>query len=184
MEDGGALAKGGEIEWRKYMALTRRSEFAVRLFFGYSDGNRPNLFSFGGMDIIRGFPTYSITGNRGGFVNLEWRFPLIDRMDMSFMSLSNIRARFFMDVGAAWYEYGGQEFNYLGQPGFVFIGEKEVNGEIVGESGRLQDGVSTYGFGISMNLMGIPIHWDWVQRWDFKDSLGGMETHFWIGYRF
>jgi hypothetical protein len=55
---------------------------------------------------------------------------------------------------------------------------------VVGESGRLTDGVAAYGFGLTINVLGLPMHWDFVKRWDFKETIGPMETEFWIGLRF
>ena len=184
LEEGGTLTRNFELDGRLYAPISRRSELAVRLFLGKADGNTPSLFRFGGYDTMRGIPSRSLAGNRAAFLNLEWRFPLVDRIDLPFLSLGDIRGRFFCDVGAAWYDVDGQEYNFYGQPGFTFIGEKEVDGVIVGESGRLQDGLSSYGFGFTLYLFGIPMHWDFVKRWDFKDTFGDTETSFWMGYKF
>ncbi len=173
MEESGAATNRIQFDGRKYLHLSRRNEIALRLFLGYDDGNTPSLFAFGGLDNLRGFPTRSITGNRAGFANIEWRFPLIDRLDLPFMTIGEIRGRVFLDVGAAWYERNGEKYNYLGEPGFTFI-----------EDGRLVDGVSAYGVGFTAVLFGMPMHWDFVKRWDFKDTLSDTETSFWIGYRF
>ena len=70
------------------------------------------------------------------------------------------------------------------------MGEKEVLDPITGEpvtigkSGRLTDGVASYGFGISVNLFGMPFHLNWTRRWDFSQTLGGTEVDFWIGWEF
>ena len=78
--------------------------------------------------------------NRTFFTNLEWRFPLVDRMDLAFLRLGGIRGRIFIDVGAAWYvDKDGNEFNMFGEPGFTFM-----------EDWTLVDGVSSYGFGIDI----------------------------------
>jgi len=172
-EDGGALTRNFEFDGRAYVPITRRSEFAFRTFLGFSNGNRPHIYAIGGLDTIRGMPTRAMAGNRVGLANFEIRFPLIDRVDMSFLSLGGIRARIFLDVGAAWYNVDGEEFNYLGEPGFTFL-----------EDGRIVDGVSSYGFGLTIFVFGIPMHWDWVQLWDFKDKIGGRKVEFWMGVRF
>jgi len=190
LEDGGTLTAQGIVDYRKYFALSRRNEIAFRLWGAYADGNAPSIFSFGGLDTVRGFPTRSIAGNEAAFVNLEWRFPLIDRLDLAFMSIGEIRGRFFTDIGYACYSSGDFEYNWYGEPGCTFIGEKvytnPITGEVVsrGEEGQLTDGVAAYGFGISVNIFGLPFHWDWVNRWDFADSLGSTETYFWIGWQF
>jgi hypothetical protein len=80
----------------------------------------------------------------------------------------------FLDVGAAWYEnQAGNRFNQFGEAGFDFW-----------QDGALFDGVSSYGFGLDVNLFGLPMHWDWVKIWDFDTSLTGWETTFWVGVRF
>ena len=52
------------------------------------------------------------------------------------------------------------------------------------EDGRLVDGVSSYGFGITVFVLGVPLHWDWVQLWDFKNRINDRQVEFWMGVRF
>ena len=79
-----------------------------------------------------------------------------------------------MDVGAAWYQDSqGNKFNMFGEPGFEFQND-----------GVLVDGVSSYGFGIDVNLFGLPMHWDWTKIWNFDQALTTWETDFWVGVRF
>jgi hypothetical protein len=169
----GTLSRNIEFDGRAYVPLSRRNELAFRLFLGMADGNRPHIYAIGGLDTIRGLPTRALAGNRVGLANLEWRFPLIDRLDLSFLRLGGIRGRLFLDLGAAWYDVNGEEFNYLGEPGFTLV-----------EDGRLVDGVSSYGFGLTIYVFGIPMHWDWVQLWDFKDKIGDRQVEFWMGFQF
>ena len=174
IDDGGALTQNVEFDGRAYVPLSRRNELAFRLFLGMADGNRPHIYAIGGLDTIRGLPTRAMAGNRVGLFNMEWRFPLVDRLDFSFLSMGGgIRGRVFLDVGAAWYDVNGNEFNYLGQPGFTLV-----------EDGRLVDGVSSYGFGITVFVLGVPMHWDWVQLWDFKNRINDRQVEFWMGVRF
>ena len=51
------------------------------------------------------------------------------------------------------------------------------------ENNRLQDGVSSYGFGVTIRLGGISLNWDFAKQWDFDQSLDSSTT-FWIGSRF
>jgi hypothetical protein len=173
LDGGGALSKHIIAEGRKYIPLSRRNELAMRIFGAWADGNRPYVWAFGGYDTVRGFRYRSIPGNRAVFANIEWRLPLIENLRFSFLPIGDVRARVFLDVGAGWYEINGQEYNYLGDPGFKFM-----------EDGRLKDGVSSYGFGFSMTILGMPVNWDFAQRWDFKDGLGDKEMDFFIGLRF
>ena len=174
LDDGGALTKNVEFDGRWYVPTSARTEFAFRTWLGWADGNQPWIYSFGGMDTMRGYPTYSLSGNRTAFANLEWRFPLIDRMDLAFLRLGGIRGRIFLDVGAAWYVNSeGEEFNMFGDPGFTFW-----------EDNILKDGVSSYGAGLDIYMFGLPMHWDWVKIWDFDEAKTGWRTDFWVGARF
>lgn len=174
LDDGGAMTRNIELDGRAYVALSRRNELAFRVFLGAADGNRPHIYAIGGLDTVRGLPTRAMAGNRVGLLNMEWRFPLVDRLDFAFLRTGGgIRGRLFLDLGAAWYDVNGQQYNYLGEPGFTFI-----------ENGRLVDGVSSYGFGITAFVLGMPFHFDWVQLWDFKSRLGDRKVEFWMGVRF
>lgn len=186
IEDGGTLYRDLAAEWRGYLPITRRAELGVRVWAAMSEGNSPNVYAFGGYDTIRGFRTRGISGNRGAFANIEWRFPLIDRLDLSFLRVGEVRGRVFFDIGAAYYSFDGVDYNYRGEPGFTFIGEKiGPDGEVLcADEGRLCDGVASYGVGFTAWLFGLPMHWDVVKKWDLKDAIGETETQFWIGLRF
>jgi len=174
LDGGGALTQNVELDARAYVPLSQRNELAFRGWLGFADGNSPWIYSFGGLDTLRGYPTRTLSGNRTWFINAEWRFPLVDRMDLAFMRVGGIRGRLFFDVGAAWFQsQDGQKFNQFGQPGFTFI-----------EDGVLVDGVSSYGFGIDILFFGLPMHFDWAKIWNFDEALTGFESNFWIGVRF
>jgi len=165
---GGALTKDVTFDGREYVPLSRRNELAFRLFAGVSDGNQPDLFYFGGLDTLRGFDYLSLVGNRASYLNAEWRFPLVDHLVLPWLHLAGLRGRFFLDVGGAWFDVPGfkQQFRCI-------------------NNGQLQDCVSSYGFGISVDLFGLPAHWDFAKRWDFKHTQDtGFNTEFWIGYRY
>jgi len=172
-EESGALVTQLVFEGRKFFPLSRRNEFATRLYLAMSDGNQPSIFALGGYSTVRGIPYAAMAGNRAALLNLEWRFPFIDSLNLAFMPLGQVRGRVFLDVGTAWYDTNQGEFNYLGDPGFTFI-----------QDGRLIDGFAAYGVGISLRVFGLPLNWDFVKLWDFKDTIGDTQTIFWIGYRF
>ncbi len=169
----GSLYTNYNLEGVAYLPITRRSELALRLYGAFSDGNAPTIYAFGGFDTFRGAQARSIPGNRVAFTNFEFRFPLIDALAMPFLQLRDVRGRIFVDVAAGWFDIDGAKYNYLGLPGFDFM-----------EDGRLKDGLAVYGFGFSVNLLGIPMHWDFSKRWDFKDTIGDRQVDFWLGYRF
>jgi Tol biopolymer transport system component len=165
---GGTLSRELRLDARQYVPLSRRNELAFRLFLAGADGNRPSLFYFGGVDTLRGFDYRSVVGNQVGYFNAEWRFPLIDHLVLPWLHLRDFRGRFFLDVAAARIDVPGftQPFRFL-------------------KNGRLQDGLSSYGFGFSVELFGLPVHWDFAKRWNFKQTLDrGYNTSFWIGFRF
>jgi hypothetical protein len=49
---------------------------------------------------------------------------------------------------------------------------------------ELINGLSDYGFGFSLNLLGLPLHWDFSRQWDFRRTLSGVKTSFYIGAEF
>ena len=77
IKDLGTLTRDFTVDARQYFQVTSRSLLAARLFAGYSTGNFPNLYYFGGLNTLRGYDFRSIVGTRAGFANLEYRFPLI-----------------------------------------------------------------------------------------------------------
>ncbi|MGE5236409.1 MAG: hypothetical protein ACM3O7_08685 [Acidobacteriota bacterium] len=172
----GTLSRDLRLELRQYVPLSRRNELALRLFAARATGRQPNIYYFGGLDTLRGYDYRSIAGNNAAYLNAEWRFPLIDYLIFPWLRLANLRGRLFVDVGAAYFEQGGQKYTltpYGWVSGFKFM-----------DGGRLVNGVASYGFGLSVNLFGLPVHWDWAKQWDFKETLGGYQTSFWIGFRY
>lgn len=167
-KDGGTLSRDVRLDMRQYVPISRRTELALRVVARVSDGNRPNLYYFGGLDTLRGYNYRSLVGNRTGYVNLEWRFPLVDFLALPFLQMGGIRGRVFVDVGAAWFDLDDykQSFRFM-------------------EDGRFKDGLASYGFGLSANLLGLPMHWDFSKRWDGRSTLSeGYRTTFWVGYRY
>jgi Tol biopolymer transport system component len=165
---GGDLYTRYDFEIRQYFEVSQRTSIALRLFTGYSDGNINYPYYFGGLDDLRGVDFRSIVGDRAFFANFEYRFPLVDFLATPFLSFRGIRGRVFLDVGGAWYDRFGQDFEFWNS-----------------EENRLEDAISSYGWGVTFNFGGIALNWDFARLWDFKDNLGsGFETQFWIGSRF
>ena len=52
------------------------------------------------------------------------------------------------------------------------------------QSRVIEDAVASYGWGFSINLFGLPFHFDFAQTTDFEDSSGSFDSSFWIGRRF
>jgi len=166
-QDSGTLTRDWILDARQYVPLSYRNELAFRLYGAYADGNEPSIHYFGGLDTLRGYPYYTFAGNRAAYFNAEWRFPLIDYLILPWLRLSGVRGRVFLDVGAAYFDLPGwpDTFDFW-------------------QDGRLKDGVSTYGLGFSLNFFGLPMHWDFAKRWDFKETDPETFTAFWIGFRY
>ena len=168
LDASGDLYTRFDLDFRQYFEVTQRSNIALRLFGGYSDGNLNYPYYFGGLDDVRGVPFRSIVGDRAFYANFEYRFPLLDVIATPFLAFRGVRGRIFLDVGGAWYDRFGQDFDFWN-----------------GDENKLEDGISAYGWGVTFNFGGIALNWDFARRWDFKDNLDdGFTTQFWIGSRF
>jgi hypothetical protein len=167
LEESGTLTSTASIDFRQYVPLTQRINLAFRLFGGASYGNFPDIFSFGGLDTVRGYDYREFVGDRAFYTNLELRFPLIEALFLPFLQFQGIRGRIFLDVGGSWFDYAGQDFDFWDS-----------------EEKRLIDARSAYGWGLTVRFGGIDLHWDFAKRWDFQEVEQGMETTFWIGNRF
>ena len=150
------------------MPLSRRNELAFRLYAAYASGQQPNIYYFGGLDTLRGFDYRSLAGNRGGYLNAEWRFPLIDHLDAA-LAAPHRRAR-----------------PLLPRRRRRLVRHPRLQAALpLRHDGQLQDCVSSYGFGMSLDLFGLPVNWDFSKRWDFKHTLDkGAQTSFWVGFQF
>ena len=168
LDGSGTLASTVSLDARQYLPVTRRSGFAVRLYGGLSEGNRANVIYFGGLDTLRGFDFRSLAGDRAFFTNIEFRFPLIDYIQTPLVQFQGVRGRVFLDVGGAWFDSLGEEFDFWND-----------------DESRLADAVSSYGYGVTLRLYGLDLNWDFGRQWDFKESLDeGYQTSFWVGTRF
>ncbi len=167
-DNSGTKTWNTELDLRQYIAVTRRSNIALRFFGGYADGNQPSFYYVGGLDTLRGFNYRSILGDRVFVTNIEYRFPLLDAFIGPFFDFRGIRGRIFLDVGGAWFEQFGETFKFWNS-----------------DENRLQDAVSSYGWGLTVRFAGLDLNWDFSRQWDLKDSAeGGYRSSFWIGTRF
>jgi hypothetical protein len=48
----------------------------------------------------------------------------------------------------------------------------------------LIDGRASYGYGLQLQILGLWLHWDFAKLTDFKKSLSGLRTSFYIGTEF
>lgn len=168
VDDSGAKFTTFEADFRQYFPLGRRGSFAMRGVGFTSDGNTPEIFYFGGLDTIRGFNFRSLSGDNGFYANLELRFPFIDYLITPAQALSfqGIQGVLFLDIGGAWFD-ADDDYDFYNS-----------------DESRLEEGVASYGFGISTFLFGLPVNWNFAKQWDFETSADGFETSFWVGFRF
>ena len=91
---------------------------------------------------------------------------MIDLLALPFMAIQGIRGNIFLDVGGAYYS-SVQDFDCWDS-----------------DESKLNDCLSSYGFGVSFRFLGLNLNWDFAKQWDFDESIGGFETSFWVGRRF
>ena len=175
--DAASITSSALLDFRQYVPLTRRMEFAFRFFGAASFGQVPNVFYFGGLDTVRGFDYRELVGDRAFYTNFELRFPLVDLVALPFIAVQGIRGRVFLDVGGAWFDYAGQEFEFWDSE----EGTLAPDNPLTGQRGPR----SAYGWGLTVNFIGMELNWDFAKRFDGKNTLSdAFETSFWIGSRF
>jgi len=163
MEDGGALSADLSIDWREYFQISARTLLATRFYGTWSDGNAPNFAYFGGLNTLRGYDFRTLVGQYAGFANVELRFPLIDVLATPIVVLQQVRGALFFDIGAA--RFDGRPFKFM-------------------ENGQLKDPKASVGLGVSFNLLGLQLNWDFARRYDFKELEKEYRTSFWVGQTF
>ncbi|NWF88018.1 MAG: PD40 domain-containing protein, partial [Ignavibacteriaceae bacterium] len=115
------------LDYRQYLRLGFRSALALRSALFYNEGKEARRYFMGGSWDLRGWPRWSIRGEKMWLSSLEFRFPLIDEIRIKFpfigLSFFGIRAALFADAGGAWdsnYKTtlgsvgGGIRFNFFG----------------------------------------------------------------------
>ncbi len=93
------------FDFRKYFPLSPRASFATRLTLLGSFGPDIDYWSIGGPNSLRGYGYYAFSGPKLGFLNLEYRFPFIDRLKLAFplpIEIQNIRGVLFTDFGGVY----------------------------------------------------------------------------------
>jgi len=93
-------------DYRHYFRLAQYSTLATRLWLFYNDGKQSRRFVMGGSWDLRGYPRWSVRGEKLWLVSTELRFPFMDRLSMQFpiggISFWQIRGAVFADAGGAW----------------------------------------------------------------------------------
>jgi outer membrane protein assembly factor BamA len=169
LDESGTLFENASVDFRQYVPVTSRSNLAVRVFAGAAEGNRPSPFYFGGLDTVRGVNFRSLSGDRAFFANLEYRFPLIDLLATPVLAFQGVRGVVFADIGGAWFN-DFEKFDLYDS-----------------DAKRFQDGIASYGWGITARLFGLSLNWDLAKLYKPPLALqdkGKFRTEFWIGTRF
>jgi outer membrane protein assembly factor BamA len=97
-------------------------------------------------------------------LNAEFRFALVHAALTPIGVIGPVRGVFFFDMGGLW--FNEQKFRIF-EPGSL----------------RLQDAISSYGYGVEFFLFGYPLHFEWVWKTDFKQKQYS-GVNFWIGFDF
>lgn len=155
---------------RKYWLFRRHFTLAARtLFLGEFGPNDENqrFRTIAGPTLLRGYdpearddPHPELIGSQVGVMNLEFRFPLIDRPLVGIGGLPPLR-------GAVWFDAGFARIP--GRP-FQFATSEEP-----GPFGfRLVDGRASFGAGVRMNLFGFAVmRLDYAQQTDMAGLQDG-----------
>ncbi|MFQ5877430.1 MAG: hypothetical protein ACE5JH_07045 [Acidobacteriota bacterium] len=167
------------LDYRLYRRVTSRSLFALRVAGAVSNGRSFDIYPVGGINQLRGYEFREFFGSRISFVNLEFRFPLIDALAFPFGLIRNIRGFFFLDIGTAW--FGGDEFFHPDQgfevsaargdqlTGAVFLGRVRNFDFWDSKNNKLGDGRAAYGFGWGFYLG--PFQLTWVFARQFENTI-------------
>ncbi len=97
----------GETDLSFYQPVTVQSKLALRLKYGWGYPDDKNLFELGGINGLRGFDRKTIRGAHAGLGSVEYRFPLVQKLNLSFadhlFGLESIGGVAFFDAGEAWF---------------------------------------------------------------------------------
>jgi len=94
------------LDYGLYLRLATRSAFASRFWLFYNDGKESRRFVMGGSWDLRGWPRWTIRGEKLWLTSQELRFPFIDQFAVQFpfggISFWSIRGALYVDAGSAW----------------------------------------------------------------------------------
>lgn len=94
------------FDYRHYLRLSQRSAYAMRYWLWYNGGREARRFVMGGSWDLRGWPRWSIRGEKLWLTSHELRFPFLDALALQFpfggIVFSSLRGALFFDAGSAW----------------------------------------------------------------------------------
>ena len=153
---------------RWYVRTTRRSTLALRLLTAVSLGENARIFTFGGPTTFRSgdFATddeEEIRGAKIALANIEYRFPLLPKIDF-------LRGNIFWDMALGWTD----DVKLFTSDDTSFI--------------RLQDLRAAYGVGLRVPISGpfgaINLRFDVSQETDLTSNIGERKFLFSLGQDF
>jgi hypothetical protein len=162
---------------RKYFYLGGDALFALRFEGWASRGRDPYISYYGGNNQVRSAYFYNIVCTEGWFANAELRLPLINIASTIIGTIGPIRAVFFFDITRA---------KFSGYPGKFYLSPEPFQPTVI------VDAIGSYGWGVQLFLLGLPIHIEWVKKLGWPDvsnpfsfqTYGQFEAKFWIGLDF
>ena len=142
---------------RRYFRVSQWTSVALRVQGRASSGADPQRFAMGGSLTMRGYPYRYFEGTRLLMANLEYRFPLLDRLVLGIpfrgFGLPGLEAAVFADAGTAWESFE-----------------------------RFRDPRGSFGFGLRTSLAGyMVLRYDFAKLTDFHTVRPGWEHEFYIG---
>lgn len=141
------------VDYRSYRNIRQRFAFVYRLIGATSHGRDPQVFRIGGPFTLRGYGYGELVGRNVGLVNVEFRFPLIEHLQLGFplpLGLAGIRGALFFDAGSAWMD--NRDFHVFSREGGLHLDSIDAS----------------YGLSAAMNIGFAVIRWDLAWPTDFK----------------
>jgi hypothetical protein len=138
------------FDYRNYMRLSQRSAFASRFWLWYNGGKEARRFVMGGSWDLRGWPRWSIRGEKLWLTSQELRFPFIDALALQFpfggIVFSSLRGALFFDAGSAWDDKYTETFGSIGGGvrmnfGGVLVLRYDIGKRIEKNFNSIQDGL-------------------------------------------
>jgi outer membrane protein assembly factor BamA len=155
-------------DFRFYKQVTRRSLLAWRFSGVWNAGEREVTYGFGGLNQLRGYEFREFFGSRLAWMNMEYRFPLVDELRFPVLALNQIRGFFFLDAGGAWYS---DDSWYDPLTRRVLADYSVRPAQIIpfefwdSENGRFGQARGSYGAGFQFLFIGgLQFNWVWAKR--------------------
>jgi hypothetical protein len=136
-------------DYRYYQRFGLLTTLAFRTAAFYNEGKEARRFFIGGSWDLRGWPRFGIRGEKIWLSSLEFRFPLIDEIDIRFpflrLGFFGIRGAVYFDIGSAWDDEYETTLGSLGY-GFrinmfgVLTLRYDIGKRIINDFTALQDG--------------------------------------------